>query len=169
YGHCIGQWDFQDVKKVKKNSITLYNFNFHGRNDGNPSIHAFVTSSKIALTRNLRFNHHENTYIVLPEFSAIIQLAVIPTSNQLQLWAQSSKWDGKNPTNLPILIKVKGRCSYNNKVADCPNLTFDNLTDTESYCTREKIKGPVDHAKTYHDTTAHEDKESFPSPLLDIN
>jgi len=44
-GPCIGQWKRTDVKKDEKNSIvTSYNRNFSGRNDANPSTHAFVTS-----------------------------------------------------------------------------------------------------------------------------
>lgn len=47
-GPCIGQWDRQDIKKGDKNTIvTSYNRNFTGRNDANPSTHAFVTSPEL--------------------------------------------------------------------------------------------------------------------------
>jgi len=60
-GPCIGQWNRTDVKQGEKNSIvTSYNRNFTGRNDGNPSTHAFVTSPEIvtalALSGDLTFN-----------------------------------------------------------------------------------------------------------------
>ncbi|KAI0236620.1 fatty acid synthase alpha subunit Lsd1, partial [Massospora cicadina] len=74
----------------------------------------------------------------------------------------------RTPINPPILIKVKCRCAYNNKVATCPSHTFDYSTDTESYFTGENIKGPADHSKIDHDTTACKAKGSFLYPLLEI-
>ena len=47
-GPCIGQWRRQDVEKGEKNTIvSSYNRNFTGRNDGNPSTHAFVASPEV--------------------------------------------------------------------------------------------------------------------------
>ncbi|KAI0244442.1 aconitate hydratase [Massospora cicadina] len=91
-----------------------------------------------------------------------------PWSDHLQLQALFLWWDGKNLMNLPVIIKVKGRFAYINVVADCPSLTFNDSTETEPYCTREKIEGPVDHSKADHDTTACKAKGSFPSLLLNI-
>lgn len=60
-GPCIGQWKRQDVEKGEKNTIvSSYNRNFTGRNDGNPSTHAFVASPEVvtalALAGSLDFN-----------------------------------------------------------------------------------------------------------------
>ncbi|CAL8072565.1 unnamed protein product [Calicophoron daubneyi] len=60
-GPCIGQWSRKDTKKGDKNTIiSSYNRNFTGRNDANPSTHAFVTSPEIvtamALAGDLSFN-----------------------------------------------------------------------------------------------------------------
>ncbi|RKP06485.1 aconitase [Thamnocephalis sphaerospora] len=56
----------------------------------------------------------EDTYQAPPtdlvEASAV-KVVVDPESNRLQLLEPFAKWDGKNPTNLPILIKVKGKCT----------------------------------------------------------
>lgn len=47
-GPCIGQWKRDDFQTGEKNTIvTSYNRNFKGRNDGNPSTHAFVTSPEV--------------------------------------------------------------------------------------------------------------------------
>lgn len=60
-GPCIGQWNRQDTKKGDVNTIvTSYNRNFTGRNDANPSTHAFVASPEmvtaLAIAGRLDFN-----------------------------------------------------------------------------------------------------------------
>ena len=60
-GPCIGRWDMRDVKKGEVNSIiTSYNRNFTGRNDANPTTHAFVASPDIFIALvpagDLQFN-----------------------------------------------------------------------------------------------------------------
>ena len=60
-GPCIGQWDRRDVKKGEANTIVnSFNRNFVGRNDANPSTHAFVASPEIvtalAIAGSLTFN-----------------------------------------------------------------------------------------------------------------
>ncbi|UXI14706.1 hypothetical protein NH340_JMT00649 [Sarcoptes scabiei] len=60
-GPCIGQWKREDAKKGEKNTIvSSYNRNFTGRNDANPSTHAFVTSPELvtalAIAGRLDFN-----------------------------------------------------------------------------------------------------------------
>ncbi|OTF69337.1 aconitate hydratase, mitochondrial-like protein, partial [Euroglyphus maynei] len=60
-GPCIGQWDRKDIKKGEKNTIvSSYNRNFTGRNDANPSTHAFVTSPEmvtaLSIAGRLDFN-----------------------------------------------------------------------------------------------------------------
>ncbi|KAF9028933.1 aconitate hydratase [Hymenopellis radicata] len=94
-GPCIGQWDRKDVPKGTANSIiTSYNRNFTGRNDANPATHAFVASPDIAPPAD-RFS---------------VSVAVDPKSDRLQLLSPFKPWDGKTPTDLPILIKAQGKC-----------------------------------------------------------
>lgn len=40
-----------------------------------------------------------------------VQVAVSPTSDRLQLLDPFAAWDGKDFTNLPLLIKAKGKCT----------------------------------------------------------
>lgn len=40
-----------------------------------------------------------------------MSVAVDPKSDRLQLLEPFKPWDGKTPTDLPVLIKVKGKCS----------------------------------------------------------
>ena len=145
-GPCIGQWDRTDVPKGTKNSIiTSYNRNFTGRNDGNPSTHAFVASPEITtamifagdltfnpMTDSLKtedgkdfkftapngfelpprgYDPGENTYQAPPADRSKISVKVSSTSDRLQLLTPFTKWDGKDYTDMPILIKVKGKCT----------------------------------------------------------
>lgn len=53
----------------------------------------------------------QNTFQPPPEDRAAVTVAVSPTSDRLQLLQPFQPWDGKTPTDLPVLIKVKGKCS----------------------------------------------------------
>ena len=53
----------------------------------------------------------ENTFQAPPEDRVSVQVAVSPTSDRLQLLKPFKPWDGKTPEDLPVLIKVKGKCS----------------------------------------------------------
>ena len=53
----------------------------------------------------------QNTFQPPPEDRASVQVAVDPKSERLQILKPFAPWDGKTPTDLPILIKVKGKCS----------------------------------------------------------
>ena len=53
----------------------------------------------------------ENTFQPPPEDGVTVQVAVDPKSDRLQLLEPFKPWDGKQPTNCPVLIKVKGKCS----------------------------------------------------------
>ncbi|KAI9294394.1 aconitate hydratase [Neoconidiobolus thromboides FSU 785] len=57
------------------------------------------------------FNPGEETYQAPPADSSSVQVQVSPSSDRLQLLTPFAKWDGKNPKDLPILIKVKGKCT----------------------------------------------------------
>ncbi|KAI8394071.1 aconitate hydratase [Radiomyces spectabilis] len=53
----------------------------------------------------------ENTYQAPPADRSNVNVAVDPKSNRLQLLKPFAKWDGQDITNVPILIKVKGKCT----------------------------------------------------------
>ena len=53
----------------------------------------------------------QNTFQAPPEDRASVNVAVDPKSDRLQLLKPFAPWDGKTPTDLPILIKAKGKCS----------------------------------------------------------
>jgi len=53
----------------------------------------------------------EDTFQPPPTDRATVQVAVDPKSERLQLLKPFSPWDGKTPRDLPVLIKVKGKCS----------------------------------------------------------
>lgn len=53
----------------------------------------------------------EDTYQRPPEDRASVSVAVDPKSDRLQLLEPFKPFDGKQPTDLPILIKVQGKCS----------------------------------------------------------
>jgi aconitate hydratase len=53
----------------------------------------------------------QDTYQPPPENRATVSVAVSPSSDRLQLLQPFKAWDGKTPADLPVLIKVKGKCS----------------------------------------------------------
>ncbi|KAI5301545.1 Aconitate hydratase mitochondrial [Ascosphaera pollenicola] len=130
-GPCIGQWDRHDVKKGDANTIvSSYNRNFTGRNDGNPATHAFVTSPDLVVASpspgkdgkefklqpptgeglpSLGYDPGNNTYQAPPEDRKSVTVNVSPTSDRLQVLSPFTAWDGKDATDIPILIKAQGK------------------------------------------------------------
>jgi aconitate hydratase len=53
----------------------------------------------------------ENTYQAPPTDRSKVSVAVSPESNRLQILSPFKKFDGKDPKNLAILLKVKGKCT----------------------------------------------------------
>ena len=51
----------------------------------------------------------QDTYQAPPEDRASISVAVSPESDRLQILSGFSAWDGKDATDIPILIKTKGK------------------------------------------------------------
>ncbi|CAD0085885.1 unnamed protein product [Aureobasidium mustum] len=98
-GPCIGQWDRRDVKKGEKNSIvSSYNRNFTSRNDANPATHAFVTSPDL---------------VVAMTIAGTLNFNPLTDSLKDKGWQRIlepfNAWDGKDATDLPILIKAQGK------------------------------------------------------------
>ena len=69
----------------------------------------------------------QNTFQPPPEDRASVQVAVDPKSDRLQLLKPFAPWDGKTPTDLPILIKVKGKCSKCQSIDACAFLRAYHL------------------------------------------
>jgi len=53
----------------------------------------------------------QDTYQAPPADRSSVSVAVAPDSNRLQLLEPFKKWDGKDFKEIPILIKVKGKCT----------------------------------------------------------
>lgn len=84
--------------------------------DGKPF--KFSDPSGFELPPSGSYDPGENTFQAPPEDRASVQVAVSPTSERLQLLKPFTPWDGKTPTDLPVLIKVQGKCSeYFDRVA----------------------------------------------------
>ncbi|EJD43950.1 aconitate hydratase [Auricularia subglabra TFB-10046 SS5] len=66
----------------------------------------------------------ENTFQAPPADRASVNVAVAPTSERLQLLKPFAPWDGKDATNLPILIKVLGKCTTDHISAGGPWLKY---------------------------------------------
>ncbi|KZT68446.1 aconitase [Daedalea quercina L-15889] len=66
----------------------------------------------------------QNTFQPPPADRASVQVAVDPKSDRLQLLKPFTAWDGKTPTDLPILIKVKGKCTTDHISAGGPWLKY---------------------------------------------
>ncbi|KAI8066324.1 aconitate hydratase [Gongronella butleri] len=74
----------------------------------------------------------ENTYQAPPADRASINVAVDPKSNRLQLLKPFEKWDGKDITDVPVLIKVKGKCTTDHISMAGPWLRFRGHLDNIS-------------------------------------
>lgn len=166
-GPCIGQWKRANVKTGVKNTIvSSYNRNFTGRNDGNPSTHAFVTSPEIvtamAFAGNLHFNPLKdalkdkdgkefkfsppvgaelpengfdpgnNMYQPPLENGDSVAINIDPNSDRLMVLTPFKPWDGKDYIKLPILIKVKGKCTTDHISMAGPWLKFRGHLDNIS-------------------------------------
>lgn len=59
-------------------------------------------------------------------------VCVCVSSNRLQLLEPFKKWDGKDITDVPILIKVKGKCTTDHISAAGPWLKYRGHLDNIS-------------------------------------
>ncbi|KAI0056858.1 aconitate hydratase [Artomyces pyxidatus] len=66
----------------------------------------------------------QDTFQPPPEDRASVNVAVDPKSDRLQLLKPFAPWDGKTPKDLPILIKVKGKCTTDHISAGGPWLKY---------------------------------------------
>lgn len=66
----------------------------------------------------------QDTFQPPPADRAAVSVQVSPSSDRLQLLHPFAKWDGQQPTDLPILIKVKGKCTTDHISAGGPWLKY---------------------------------------------
>ncbi|KIM29319.1 hypothetical protein M408DRAFT_68108 [Serendipita vermifera MAFF 305830] len=66
----------------------------------------------------------EDTFSPPPEDRASVNVAVDPKSDRLQLLKPFKPWDGQDPKDLPVLIKVKGKCTTDHISAGGPWLKY---------------------------------------------
>ncbi|MEZ5322881.1 MAG: aconitate hydratase [Microthrixaceae bacterium] len=57
------------------------------------------------------FTSGDNTFVPPPEDGTIVEVKVSPTSQRLQVLVPFEPWDGEDFTDLPILLKAKGKCT----------------------------------------------------------
>ncbi|GJM20669.1 MAG: aconitate hydratase [Planctomycetota bacterium] len=166
-GPCIGQWQRDDIKKGDVNSIiTSFNRNFSGRNDGNHSTLAFISSPEVvvamALAGRLDFDPRRDTldtpdgpvkldpptglelpqmgfaatdrgYVAPPSDPSSVDLDVTEGSKRLQLLEPFDAPRNEQFVDMPLLLKVEGKCTTDHISAAGPWLRFrghlENISD----------------------------------------
>ena len=151
-GPCIGQWDRRADDPTRRNTIvTTFNRNFAKRADGNPNTHAFIVSPEMAVaylfSGSLAFDPQTDTIdgvkLQAPQGSSLPpdgfvspadayvapqpgspEPEIRPDSERLQKLEPFAPWDGKDFTELPLLIKVKGKCTTDHISMAGPWLRF---------------------------------------------
>ena len=151
-GPCIGQWDRQAADPTRRNTIvTSFNRNFAKRADGNPNTHAFISSPvmavALAFAGELDFDPRSDTVDGvwlraprgedLPPAGFVSDISgyvapqpgspepvIRPGSQRLQRLQPFAPWDGRDFESLPLLIKVKGKCTTDHISMAGPWLKF---------------------------------------------
>lgn len=78
------------------------------------------------------FDAGVDTYQAPPAEASSVQVDVDPKSNRLQLLEPFDKWDGKDLVDLPVLIKIKGKCTTDHISAAGPWLKYRGHLDNIS-------------------------------------
>ncbi len=149
-GPCIGQWRRDDVGPEDVNVIvTSYNRNFPKRNDGSANTLCFVTSPETVMAYALSgtldgdpiadlgltspvgeelpsrgFESGEAGFLPPPPEGSVVQIAVDPKSDRLQLLEPFAPWDGNDFVDLPVLLKAQGKCTTDHISAAGPWLKY---------------------------------------------
>jgi aconitate hydratase len=161
-GPCIGQWKRHDVQKGDRNSIiTSFNRNFTARNDGNPDTHAFVASPEtvvgFALAGDLTvdftkepvngimlnppagrelpdggFVPDSEGFIAPAQDGSALDVVIAPDSQRLQKLEAFQSPKAEEYQNMPLLIKVKGKCTTDHISMAGPWLRFRGHLDNIS-------------------------------------
>lgn len=161
-GPCIGQWKRHDVQQGDRNSIiTSFNRNFTGRNDGIKETHAFVASPETVtgfvlagkLTHNFIKDPIDGVMLQapvgdeLPEGGFVpdaegfvvpaadgtgLDVVIDPTSNRLQRLEPFTAPAKEQYVDMPLLLKVKGKCTTDHISMAGPWLRFRGHLDNIS-------------------------------------
>lgn len=78
------------------------------------------------------FDAGENTYQAPPSDGSSLSVKVDPKSDRLQLLEPFDKWDGKDLTEMNVLIKIKGKCTTDHISAAGPWLKYRGHLDNIS-------------------------------------
>jgi aconitate hydratase len=78
------------------------------------------------------FDPGQDTYQAPPSDGSAVRVNVDPKSQRLQLLEPFDKWDGKDLTDMTILIKVKGKCTTDHISAAGPWLKYRGHLDNIS-------------------------------------
>ena len=78
------------------------------------------------------FDPGEETYDAPPSDGSKVRVDVDPKSQRLQLLEPFDKWDGKDLTDMTVLIKVKGKCTTDHISAAGPWLKYRGHLDNIS-------------------------------------
>ncbi|XP_023172092.2 probable aconitate hydratase, mitochondrial [Drosophila hydei] len=78
------------------------------------------------------FDPGQDTYSAPPADGSKVKVAVDPKSKRLQILEPFAKWDGKDLTDLTVLIKVKGKCTTDHISAAGPWLKYRGHLDNIS-------------------------------------
>ncbi|KIJ49374.1 hypothetical protein M422DRAFT_27736 [Sphaerobolus stellatus SS14] len=93
------------------------------------------------------FDPGQDTFQAPPADRASVQVQVSPDSNRLQLLKPFAPWDGKTPEDVPILIKVKGKCTTDHISAGGPWLKYrGHLQNISQNCLIGAINAENDEA-----------------------
>ncbi len=160
-GPCIGQWERETDDPTRPNTIvTSFNRNFAKRADGNPETRAFISSPSMAVALafagKLDFDPRAETLDgvwmraprgldlpaqgFVPDTSGYVapqpgspDPVIRPDSKRLQRLEPFTPWDGNDFMGLPLLIKVKGKCTTDHISMAGPWLKYrghlENISD----------------------------------------
>ncbi len=161
-GPCIGQWKRHDVQAGDRNSIiTSFNRNFTGRNDGIKETHAFVASPETVagfvlagkLTHNFikepidgvmlqppvgaelpdgGFVPDPNGFVAPATDGSAVEVLIDAASNRLQKLEAFAAPKKEEYVNMPLLLKVKGKCTTDHISMAGPWLRFRGHLDNIS-------------------------------------
>lgn len=78
------------------------------------------------------FDPGQDTYQAPQSDGSKLRVDVDPKSNRLQLLQPFDKWDGKDLVDMPVLIKIKGKCTTDHISAAGPWLKYRGHLDNIS-------------------------------------
>jgi len=197
-GPCIGQWKRDDIDGNPRNTIVhSFNRNFAKRADGNPNTYAFVASPEMvmatAISGKLDFDPRTDTingikledptgwelppqgfevddpgFIPPVADGSDVEVVVNPKSERLQLLTPFAEWDGGNMYNLPLLIKVVGKCTTDHISMAGPWLKYrghlDNISNNMLIGGVNAFNGKIGETKN----PINEKYEAVPKVARDI-